>query len=447
MLHATPDGGVAVSILGPVSAVFPGGWAVNVTTEYPFADDVTITLSGLPQGSLTTPLMLRIPSWATNATLSINGAPPAPVGGSNGTMLRVRWPPGATGPTATVVLATAPTVRAAPWYNGALAVSRGALLYALRLDETFQATGHAAGEPRAVDYVVSAPGCDISPSTPNCTALWNVAIVLDDPAAPVAGFTFSRTGPTPATPFAAGPWGASNLELTGLVRSVGAWGLANNAAAPPPASPVDCSAPASCGEPFLATFVPFGATHLRVAELPWTTRPPCGRTLGYNASGRSALALGSADFDLRGGASIEPDGGSDTLRSGDPGDVSTAAALVTLQDAAHPVTGVAFSFQYVAGYGADGAPGGCVVELVAFAPGPCGVGGAVLASLWKSEPLIHYPFDVCATCFSPPVPVSVPAGSISLNATMGVVLGLRFTDNERNVQVKLPLSLTVFWGQ
>jgi hypothetical protein len=106
MLHATPDGGVAVSILGPVSATLPGGWAINVSTEYPFDDDVTITLSGLPAGALTAPLVLRIPSWASNATLSVNGAPPTPLGGANGTMLRVRWPPGATGPTATVVLAT-----------------------------------------------------------------------------------------------------------------------------------------------------------------------------------------------------------------------------------------------------------------------------------------------------------------------------------------------------
>ena len=68
MLHASPDGGVAVSILGPVSAQLPSGVAINVATEYPFDDDVTVTLSGLPAGAVTYPLYIRIPSWATGAS-------------------------------------------------------------------------------------------------------------------------------------------------------------------------------------------------------------------------------------------------------------------------------------------------------------------------------------------------------------------------------------------
>ena len=451
MLHTSPDGGAAVSILGPVSARLPGGISLNVTGDYPFEDELTITLSGLPAGApLTYPLYLRIPSWATGATLSVNGAAPTPIGAANGTMHRVAWGAGDAGPSAAITLALNPAIRAAPWYNGALAVSRGALLYSLRLDETFEVTGSAPLEARAADYIVSQPGCDLSPTAPACTALWNAAIVVEDGAHPEASFAFLRTGQVPPVPFAGGLWGASNLQLTAPVRTVAAWGIELNAAAPPPASPVDCSAPASCSAPYLATFVPYGATHLRMAELPWTSRPPCFTTLAYNGSSSAvASAGGVGDWVLSSGAGIVRNGGADNLRSGDPGQVSLAVYTSMVQDAALAVTVLSLYFRYVAGYGGDGAAGGAVVQLLALAPAPCssnGGVGAVQRVLWSSQPLVHFPYDACATCYSPPQNVSLPAGSLQLNASAGVLLGLRVTNNERNVQLLLPVPVTGFWG-
>ena len=91
MLHMSPDGGIAISKLGPVSASIPalGGLTVNVSGDFPFDDDVTIVLHGLPAGPVSMPVYVRIPAWATAATLSINGAAPVSVGRYNGTMLRV----------------------------------------------------------------------------------------------------------------------------------------------------------------------------------------------------------------------------------------------------------------------------------------------------------------------------------------------------------------------
>jgi len=417
---------------------------INVTTDYPFDDDVTVTLSGLPAGAVAFPLYIRVPSWASNATLSVAGGAPAPVGAANGTMLRVAWA-GAAGPTATVALATNPAVRVSAWYNGALAVFRGALLYSLRFDETFEVTARNAVDPRAADYVVSSPGCDLSPAAPNCSAPWNVALVVDDASAPAAGFAFSRTGATPAVPFAAGLWGASNLELTATVRSVAAWTLASNAPAPPPASPVDCSAPGACGAPYLATFVPYGATHLRMSELPFTGAVQCPSVSANASGGASTLSGGADDFAFAGGADTVENGADEDIRSGNPSDVSTAAFLVTVRDAAHVVTGVNLSFAYVAGYGGDGAPGGATLELVALAPGKCGsAGGAVVSVLYTSPVLGHYPYDVCPTCYSPPIAVTVKG--LALNATGGLVFALRVTNNERNVQLRLPMPATIYWG-
>lgn len=54
-------------------------------------------------------------------------------------------------------------------------------------------------------------------------------------------------------------------------------------------------------------------------------------------------------------------------------------------------------------------------------------------------------FDVCNTCYSPPINVSVPRGSLSLNVTAGVSIVIRFSNNERNVQLKLPMPATIYW--
>ena len=117
-IHASPDGGVAVSLLAPVEAQLPSGVTVTVDTEYPFNDDVNVTLSGLTSAL---PLYIRIPSWATGATLSVNGAAPINVGSANNTMYFVgKVSPAPGGNTATVILHTNPTIRlSGPWYNGA----------------------------------------------------------------------------------------------------------------------------------------------------------------------------------------------------------------------------------------------------------------------------------------------------------------------------------------
>ena len=182
-----------------------------------------------------------------------------------------------------------------------------------------------------------------------------------------------------------------------------------------------------------------------MAELPWTTQPPCGSAVGYNSTGISVLTGASAsDFDVYDGAAVLSNGPLENLRSGDPGDVSTAAYAAIISDNSHNITGLSLSFQYVAGYGGDGAPGGSTLQLLALAPGPCGVSGATLATLYTSPVLEHYPYDVCPTCYSPPMQVNVHG--LNIPARAGVVIALRFTDNERNVQLKLPLDATVHWS-
>jgi hypothetical protein len=260
MLHMSKDGGLAVSKLGPVSAVIPalGGLAVNVSGEYPFEDDVTITLSGLPAGAITLPLYIRVPAWATAATISINGGAAIPVGASNGTMLSVPGLSAYEGPSLTILFATNPSIYVESWYNSSISIYRGALLYSLALGENLQIVKNYTGGAR--DYYITQP--------PDSNIPWNVAVVVPSADNPAGNMTFVRNGPVPAIPYASGQ---NPNAIMVPVRTLTNWPIIDNAAAPPPESPVDCSGGmGACGEIFMATFVPYGSTHLRMSSFPWT---------------------------------------------------------------------------------------------------------------------------------------------------------------------------------
>jgi hypothetical protein len=242
--------GVALGLLLPVAAnaTLADGARVTVTvdTDYPFDDVVRVRIGGAPARGL--PFDVRIPSWATAATLAVNGGVAAPVGASAGAFFRVALPPG----DSTLVLDTAPAVRISRWFNGAVAVERGALVFALQLEETVAITKQW-GYPNATDLNVTT------------TSPWNYALVIADVANPAASFNFTRRGPPGAQPFGGGD--AVPVVLTAWARRVAAWGEELNAAAPPPDSPA-CSAPGACGDAVLVTLVPHGSTLLRITAFP-----------------------------------------------------------------------------------------------------------------------------------------------------------------------------------
>ena len=262
MLHTTNGGnGLVISTLGPVSARLSSGVAVNITGDYPFDDDLTITLTNLPNGAITFPLFIRIPSWATNATLIVGSSNRISVGGANGTLYKVQFDPTVLGPTVIITLSTNPSIRFEQHPNGAFSVYRGALLYALQLDEILTETSAAPKEPRAKNYNITQPNSG--------GRAWNVAIVTTGGGTnPENAFTFERVGPVPDQPWEAGK---APVQITAQVRTVTNWVSEIGSAATVPSSPIDCSSPGSCSDSYTAIFVPFGSTHLRIASLPWTS--------------------------------------------------------------------------------------------------------------------------------------------------------------------------------
>ena len=254
----TAKGGSAVvlGLIAPVSAKV-SGLAVNVSTEYPFGDTVTLTLSGHGEHTAKE-LRLRIPDWADHATVSVDGAAAKPA--KNGTMHSVPLP------AARVVLELNPAVRlqsgwgltaAAAKPTNALTVQRGALLYALHLEQTSSTvrTWQPFGNK------------DVNLETPS---VWNVALDVSS----INASSFQRLGSPGRVPFNTSVFPS---VITGRGRLLPSWVTSKSAADEPPSSPLTCAtteeAPAAgtvaCGAEQELTFVPYGSTNLRMAALPW----------------------------------------------------------------------------------------------------------------------------------------------------------------------------------
>eukprot|EP01063_Lacrimia_lanifica_P030212 TRINITY_DN4769_c0_g1_i4.p1 TRINITY_DN4769_c0_g1~~TRINITY_DN4769_c0_g1_i4.p1 ORF type:complete len:683 (+),score=140.34 TRINITY_DN4769_c0_g1_i4:3314-5362(+) len=233
--YTTADGAVVVALLVPAAGTTPAGDVVDVDTDYPFRDDVTITVAPGPKRARVD-VLIRIPGWADAATLD------GVLVRANGTHVKKTVTQATT-----FHLALNPTVRVSEWFNGAVAVRRGALLYSLPIKAAF--TLYQTHYADSNDYFAD-------PASP-----WGFAldVNLTLPAASLQFVTFDDGSPAPWNHTA---W-AVGIEAT--VRPV-PWGVVKNSADAPPASPACVTG--KCGAPLHVLLVPHGGTDLRMGELP-----------------------------------------------------------------------------------------------------------------------------------------------------------------------------------
>ena len=248
---ATPPA-VVVAMLIPVRAtVAAANASIHVQSDYPFADGGTITVTA---GQPIT-LKVRIPAWATRATLNGTGV-------ANGTLAAVLCPAGDT----VVVVHFAPELRVERGWGDALAspaadavaITRGPLVFALHPEEqrqairTFHTVPPAVGE-HAPDYLI------------RTNEAWNYALDFD--AAAPAFISQPSTGWQISFPF--DDSGTYPFAVHVMGRRVPSWGYwrGSNITNPPPVSPVDCT---HCGPLTKLQLVPFGSTNIRIAVFPHT---------------------------------------------------------------------------------------------------------------------------------------------------------------------------------
>lgn len=249
---ASAGGGLAALSLAPCTVtteVHGTPVKIAVDTDYPFREDITITCAVDRPTSF--PLDIRIPAWAHGATVRVGNGPTRST--TPGTFHRIvrQWN-GDT--TVTVRLPMQPRVTTR--YNGALAVERGPLVYALRIGETW--TRVNADKPhRELPH----GDFEVRPSTP-----WNYALLVD-PARPNESLRFTEQ-PVGARPFS--PEGAG-MVATVRARPLPHWKIENGWAAE--IAPTDVAWATPPSTPSMqgteeVQLIPYGCTNIRITEFP-----------------------------------------------------------------------------------------------------------------------------------------------------------------------------------
>jgi DUF1680 family protein len=214
---------------------------IHLETDYPFDERLHFTVH--TEGVVSFGLHLRIPAWTRGATLQTpEGTVSHPrTGGYH--LLHRQWQDTTT---FTLTLPMPSMLQHRP--NGAVAIERGPLVYALHIGEDWQRV-HTDQPYRELPHA----DWEIYPTTP-----WNYALALDEAQLDQL-LTFEKRT-VPELPFA-----PASAPLVAHVhgRRLDEWQAPHGFAAAPPVSPVVSNHPLES-----LMLIPYGCTNLRVAEFP-----------------------------------------------------------------------------------------------------------------------------------------------------------------------------------
>ncbi len=231
-LWARAEDGLAALAYAPceVETVIEGQRVrVEVETEYPFRDEVSISVWA--ENLLEFALYLRVPAWCREARFKVDDAETALEAGFH-RVHRV-W----SGQTH-LQLFLSVDVEWQQRPNGAVALQRGPLVFALPVAKEWR---HLRGEEPHADWEV------------HPRAAWNYALKSENQD---LNLDFSPLSDCPFSPQGA----PLHLQVRG--RRAPDWELLDNAAAPPP-NPLHSQEPSET-----LTLIPYGCTNLRVTEFP-----------------------------------------------------------------------------------------------------------------------------------------------------------------------------------
>ena len=246
---ATPDDGLAAIAYGPneVTSVVKNGVGVTIReeTEYPFRGDVRLTVN--PASATEFPLVLRIPAWAENSKITVNGKEVDGVRAGEYHRIERTWKKGDH-----VVLTMPMPARLEGAFNEGVVVERGPLVFSLKIGEKWYKVEKGMTKPSA------APAADwaVEPTTP-----WNYGLIVD--FGNVANSVQVIDKKIGEYPFSAE---GAPVELRVKGRRIPDWKLVNGSAGTVPVSPVISDQPVET-----VTLIPYGSAKLRVTVFPRLT--------------------------------------------------------------------------------------------------------------------------------------------------------------------------------
>ncbi len=245
----TRDGGLAAMAYAPSAVACRIGDSdvhVNLTTDYPFRQ--TLHFEVTASAPVEFPLVLRIPAWANNASLQMpDGSLVYPQPGAFHTVERI-WQG-----TEQLVLTLPMAARLQPRPQHTVALERGPLVYALKLEEDWRRI-HADDPLRRLPHA----DWEIYPA-----GAWNYALALPADASQFdVTFTEHPLGELPFSP--------QGAPVSAVVKGclLPQWEICNGSAGDLSAEVVAC-----IGEPVDLTLIPYGCTNLRLTEFPVAPRP------------------------------------------------------------------------------------------------------------------------------------------------------------------------------
>jgi len=242
--YATEDQGVAALIYGPSEVEVPIGknHTVHITedTHYPFDETIQFTLQTAKEVSF--PFHLRIPHWAEGATIAVNGTPvKEPALPGDIVKINRTWKNGDK-----VTLTLPMHIETSRWAESSVAVERGPLVYALKIDEEWRKVSDV---PYFGDFYEVYPKSD-----------WNYGLLEKAIKDPANGFEVVKNNTQ--EPY---PWNLTGapLVLKTRAKQIPDWKLYKNMAGPLPhpfSKAVDEETP--------IILVPYGCSTLRISQFP-----------------------------------------------------------------------------------------------------------------------------------------------------------------------------------
>lgn len=264
LAFATNDQGVAYAVYGPskASVTVADGKKVTIAedTEYPFDETIRFIVS--TEDKVSFPMYFRIPSWAKNAKVYVNGKV---VGNPEaGRYLRIdgEW---SDNDEIRLVFPMELSLRRWPTNRNSASVNYGPLTLSLRIEEKYEKVNPAEmviGDSRwqANADTQKWPAYEIYADSP-----WNYSLILPEDN-PFSGFKVARR-----------PWPADNqpftlqnvpLEVKATGRLIPSWGI-DDTGITGVLPREDASRASKVDE---ITLVPMGAARLRISAFPTTER-------------------------------------------------------------------------------------------------------------------------------------------------------------------------------